>query len=128
MVVEVMAMDPLAANVSRQAIGEFDEGGSEDESEGIVRLVEMRISGQKADGVMVKLGFPFSRRVEARRFVGGIWAFWKDQINVQVLFSNPQFVHLLYKMRIGWASFSSLVFMPLQYEPGVTGCGKTLTI
>ncbi|XP_039033441.1 uncharacterized protein LOC120169347 [Hibiscus syriacus] len=39
----------------------------------IVCFVEPRISGRKADAFIASIGFPYSHRVEANGFSGGIW-------------------------------------------------------
>ncbi|XP_028763194.1 uncharacterized protein LOC114721533 [Neltuma alba] len=57
-------------------------------------LVEPRISGNRADTVMRKLGFSHWIRIEASGFAGGIWCLWNDaKIKVQYLSSNTQILH-----------------------------------
>ncbi|KAG8472266.1 hypothetical protein CXB51_034472 [Gossypium anomalum] len=51
----------------------------------IVILVETRVSGRKADCVVGKIGLPYSYRIEARGFAGGIWVMWQDSI-----YGSPQ--------------------------------------
>ncbi|KAH1130005.1 hypothetical protein J1N35_001383, partial [Gossypium stocksii] len=58
----------------------------------IVSLLAPRVSGVKADGIIVKLGFQFSHRVEAIGFSRGIWIGWKDSIHLEVVRSHPQFI------------------------------------
>ncbi|KAK9158230.1 hypothetical protein Scep_004804 [Stephania cephalantha] len=57
-------------------------------------LLETRISGDQADKVIRKLGFQKSHRIEARGFSGGIWVLWRPDIQVSILRSRWQFVHL----------------------------------
>ena len=57
----------------------------------IVSLFETRVSGETADRVIRKLGFPFSHRIEACGFSGGIWLLWKENISLTkrfILFSK----------------------------------------
>ncbi|KAG8503146.1 hypothetical protein CXB51_000967 [Gossypium anomalum] len=58
----------------------------------LISLLETRVSGEKANLVIAKLGFHNSHRVEAVDFSGGIWIGWKDSVSVEVLQSHPQFV------------------------------------
>ncbi|KAK8582503.1 hypothetical protein V6N13_069280 [Hibiscus sabdariffa] len=64
-----------------------------DHSPDIIGFVETRISGSTADRVIDALNFPYSFRVEAVGFSGGIWLCWHDHIDVEILFSHFQFVH-----------------------------------
>lgn len=60
----------------------------------ILVLVEPRIVGVQADKAIRRIGYPFSHRVEARGFSGGIWLLWKDKVNVEVLVNHRQFIHV----------------------------------
>ncbi|MBA0790878.1 hypothetical protein Gohar_015495 [Gossypium harknessii] len=51
-----------------------------------------RVSSDKVDLVIAKLGFQNSHHVEAVSFSGSIWIGWRDLISVEVLQSYPQFV------------------------------------
>ncbi|XP_031116601.1 uncharacterized protein LOC116020257 [Ipomoea triloba] len=57
-------------------------------------LMETKTSGDNADTVCCKLGFENWARVEALGFSGGIWVFWSDALQVEILTSHPQFVHM----------------------------------
>lgn len=57
-------------------------------------LMETKTSGDNADTVCCKLGFENWARVEALGFSGGIWVFWSDALQVEILTSQPQFVHM----------------------------------
>ncbi|KAK8586172.1 hypothetical protein V6N13_130694 [Hibiscus sabdariffa] len=59
----------------------------------VVVFVEPRISGKRADSVISSLGFPYSHRVEATGFAGGIWLAWYDTISVTVDITHFQFMH-----------------------------------
>ncbi|XP_012083819.1 uncharacterized protein LOC105643331 [Jatropha curcas] len=59
----------------------------------IVILLEPRISGEKADKVMKKIGYTHSHRVEATGFSGGIWIFWNNGWSVDILGNNSQWIH-----------------------------------
>ena len=60
----------------------------------IVVLFETRCSGGKADDFVKRSGFDRSHRIEARGFSRGIWVFWNDGIDVQIIENHKQFVHL----------------------------------
>ncbi|XP_019166615.1 PREDICTED: uncharacterized protein LOC109162348 [Ipomoea nil] len=57
-------------------------------------LFEPKVSGNHANAICSKLGFPNWIRVEAFGYSGGIWVFWKDSIHVSVFFTHPQFLLL----------------------------------
>lgn len=73
-------------------------------------LVETRIGGLVADKVIKKIGLPFSHRVEARGFSGGIWVLWKGNVDVVVEYNNFQFVHMRVKFSgmQDWVLFSGI--------------------
>ncbi|KAK5832488.1 hypothetical protein PVK06_016290 [Gossypium arboreum] len=58
----------------------------------LISLLETRVSGEKADLVIAKLGFNNSHHVEAVVFSRGIWIGWKYSVNMEVLQGHPQFV------------------------------------
>lgn len=60
----------------------------------MVALLETRINGNKADMVIVKLGFENSFIVKTNGFAGGFWILWNDNLKVEVLKAHTQFVHL----------------------------------
>ncbi|KAA3453866.1 reverse transcriptase [Gossypium australe] len=60
----------------------------------IICLVEPRVSGNKANLIIEKLGFSYSHRVEAVGFSGGIWVGWKDSIQIKIIQNHPQFILL----------------------------------
>ncbi|KAK8598873.1 hypothetical protein V6N13_076818 [Hibiscus sabdariffa] len=59
----------------------------------LVVFVEPCISGRRADSVIASLGFPYSHRVEAQGFSGGIWVAWFDSIRADIILNHFQFVH-----------------------------------
>ncbi|XP_039010567.1 uncharacterized protein LOC120139409 [Hibiscus syriacus] len=61
----------------------------------MVAILEPRISGDKADRVISKIGFSNSYRVETRGFSGGIWLLWDDSLSVDIVATHPQFIHAL---------------------------------
>lgn len=61
----------------------------------IVILVEPRISGKQADKAIRKINYPYSHRIEATGFSGGIWLLWKDDVNMKILHNHKQFMHAL---------------------------------
>lgn len=60
----------------------------------VMALLETRISGDKADRVVKKLGFNNWLRVEATGFAGEIWLLWnEDDIRVDYILSDIQILH-----------------------------------
>ncbi|XP_028783726.1 uncharacterized protein LOC114739817 [Neltuma alba] len=60
----------------------------------VLCLMETRISGTRAEGVIRKLGFSNWIRLEASGFAGGIWVLWnEDSMHVNYICSSTQFVH-----------------------------------
>lgn len=57
-------------------------------------LYETRISGEKADVVIGKLGFDHSFWVEAKGFSGGIWVLWNSGLMIDILRVHEQYIHL----------------------------------
>lgn len=80
-------------------------------------LFETRISydrADRADGVIAKIGFPNSFRVEAE-FAGGIWFCWTDNIIVDILEVHFQMIHVRVRNAQRSASFLfSAVYASLQ--------------
>ncbi|MBA0791030.1 hypothetical protein Gohar_015634, partial [Gossypium harknessii] len=58
----------------------------------IAVFLETRVSGPKADGIISKIGLDYSHRIKARGFAEGLWIFWKNSVQVQILQNDPQFV------------------------------------
>lgn len=58
----------------------------------IICLLELRVSMEKADSIIAKLGFRSSHRVEAIGYSRGIWLGWKDLVNVEVVQTHSQFI------------------------------------
>ncbi|KAK8692436.1 hypothetical protein V6N13_075895 [Hibiscus sabdariffa] len=59
----------------------------------VVVFVEPRISGWRADRIISALGFPYSHRVEALGFSGGIWLAWYDTVRIDILCNHFQYIH-----------------------------------
>lgn len=57
----------------------------------LVGLLEPRVSGSHIDDICKSFGFDQWLRIEAVGFSGGIWIFWNDELEVEVLHTNPQF-------------------------------------
>ncbi|XP_031131792.1 uncharacterized protein LOC116033172 [Ipomoea triloba] len=64
-------------------------------------LVETKTSGCNADSLCAKLGFDKWARVEALGFSGGIWILWSNSVQIEVLHSHPQFVHMAITDQLG---------------------------
>ncbi|KAJ8749949.1 hypothetical protein K2173_013864 [Erythroxylum novogranatense] len=76
----------------------------------LIALLETRISGKNADSVVAKLGYPYSHRVEANGFVGGIWILWDDYITVDIIFNHSQLIHARVK-QVNASSFCFITFV-----------------
>ncbi|XVF74117.1 hypothetical protein PTKIN_Ptkin13bG0034500 [Pterospermum kingtungense] len=68
----------------------------------ILGLLETRVSGTHADAICRKIGFASWMRIEAVGFSGGIWVFWKEVVELDILYTHPQFV--LFKVMDGIGS------------------------
>lgn len=76
----------------------------------IVSLLEPRISGDMANKVCQSLGFDNWIRVEAVGFSGGIWVLSKNNMHMDIITTNPQFVLAKVKQGMhGWF-FISFVY------------------
>ena len=60
----------------------------------VLGLVETRCSGSHADANFSKVSFDNWTRIEALGFRGGIWLFWKDHLNISIIRTHPQFIHV----------------------------------
>lgn len=58
----------------------------------IIGLLEPKLSGSKADEIIVKLGFHHSHRIEATGFSREIWIGWKETIHLEIIQNHPQFI------------------------------------
>ncbi|XP_019170571.1 PREDICTED: uncharacterized protein LOC109166142 [Ipomoea nil] len=60
----------------------------------ILCLLEPKVFGDHANEICFDLSFDHWIRVEAYGFSGGIWVFWKNEIQVRISRTHPQFVLL----------------------------------
>lgn len=60
----------------------------------ILSLMEPKVSGAQADEICLNVGFANWVRVEAFGFSDGIWIFWKEEVIVDIVCTNPQFILL----------------------------------
>lgn len=57
-------------------------------------LLETRVSGNKADRIVRKLGFNNWLRVEATGYAGGLWLLWNEwELDVMHIYSDTQILH-----------------------------------
>ncbi|MBA0725082.1 hypothetical protein Golax_021699 [Gossypium laxum] len=61
----------------------------------IVRLLELRVSGRKADEIIAKLGFQHSYQVEAIEFFGGFWLGWIISVRLEVGISMQFYLQVI---------------------------------
>ncbi|KAG8494050.1 hypothetical protein CXB51_011564 [Gossypium anomalum] len=97
-------------NASSKFIRVFHEYNREHKPD-LISLMETRVSGIKADSIIVKLSFQYSHRVEAVGFSGGIWIGWKESICVEILKNHSQFV----LVRISGTFFSKPLLVTFVY-------------
>lgn len=60
-------------------------------------LLETRVSGIRADGIIANLGYLNSFRVKANGFAGGIWVCWNEDLFVDILNIHSQVIHVKLK-------------------------------
>lgn len=61
----------------------------------LVAITEPKISGDNAPRTCRRLGFECWHREEAQGLSRGLWVLWnKSNFKIQVLVSNPQFIHM----------------------------------
>ena len=61
---------------------------------GNLGVTETKTSGQKADQICYQLGFDNWIRIKAHVLNGDIWVSWKETVEVQVIKTNAQFIHM----------------------------------
>lgn len=76
----------------------------------ILCLLETKTYGTNAYDICMKLGFDNWARVEVLGFRGGIWILWKEEVNMELLDSHPQFIHLEVKDQTRWPWNVSVVY------------------
>ncbi|TYH93863.1 hypothetical protein ES332_A12G002000v1 [Gossypium tomentosum] len=66
-----------------------------DMSLSLISFVYLRqINGCHVDGVISKLGYLNSCRIETNGFLSGIWILWNDNVHVKILGLNSQVIHM----------------------------------
>lgn len=80
----------------------------------LVVLVETKVSGVIAENVIRSIGLPFSHRVEAKQFSGGIWVLWNNSVEMVVKKNHFQFVYLKVKFAgmHEWVLFTGIYGSP----------------
>ncbi|KAK8646751.1 hypothetical protein V6N13_120528 [Hibiscus sabdariffa] len=77
----------------------------------VVVFMEPRICGKRADSIISALGFPYSYRIEADAFSGGIWVSWYDTVDVTVEITHFQFIHFsIYSKRDKTSLYATAVY------------------
>lgn len=66
---------------------------------------ETRVSGDRVDGIISKLGFDNSHRNEVVCFVGGIWVLWNDTVHVDIVDFHPQVITMKIRDSIRQSEF-----------------------
>lgn len=94
-------------------------------------LLETKMSGQGAGDVCFRLGFDHWIRVEAVGMSGGIWVLWKDELNITVIRTHPQFMLFnisdhkrnTWDMAVVYGSPSNMLRRKLWRDLRSTSCG-----
>ncbi|CAN1177927.1 LINE-1 retrotransposable element ORF2 protein [Linum perenne] len=74
-------------------------------------IVEPKISNDKADRVINKLGFPSHFRVDATGFKGGVWIAWHPTlVSFDIIQSGQQFIHVKGVLQDGSNYFITAVY------------------
>ncbi|MBA0819629.1 hypothetical protein Gohar_025672, partial [Gossypium harknessii] len=60
----------------------------------LISLFETHVSGQRVDGIIGKLGYQNSFKIEASVFFGGIWLIWNGNVDIEILYLYPQVIHM----------------------------------
>lgn len=76
----------------------------------IVGLLEPRTSGAAADKVCRSFGFDNWVRIEAMGFCGGIWVLWDNNLDMEVITTNPQFILCKVRKGVGEEAYISFVY------------------
>ncbi|KAK5772133.1 hypothetical protein PVK06_048404 [Gossypium arboreum] len=71
----------------------------------LICLFETRVSRARVDGIIAKLGYPNSLKVEANRFASGIWLCWNENILVDILEIHCYMIHSRIRSKQGPDSF-----------------------
>lgn len=66
--------------ILKEYIREFDPA--------LIVLMETIVSRVQANRVVHSIGWPYFYRIKAMGFSGGIWALWKDNVEVKVEINN----------------------------------------
>ncbi|PNX90011.1 hypothetical protein L195_g046134 [Trifolium pratense] len=84
----------------------------------VLVIIAPRISGDVADKVIKRLGFPNHFKVDAVGFSGGIWMLWSDStVKVDVIMSNSQLIRVQFSQVVGGSwNFSCIYGSPRSGE------------
>ncbi|KAK8609752.1 hypothetical protein V6N13_093166 [Hibiscus sabdariffa] len=84
-------------------------------------------SGSRATHVIATLGFPNSFRVEAAGFSGGLWLYWYNTVDIEVLVTHFQFIHCHMRCKSDNALFEATlvevgnIMMTIREWSGIVG-------
>lgn len=57
----------------------------------VLIILEPRVSGQRADNIIAKMGYGNSYRIEAEGFSSGIWLLWEENhVNIDIISTSNQ--------------------------------------
>lgn len=72
----------------------------------IICFVETRMSSEKADNIINRLGFDNSYRIKVVGFASGIWILWKDTVMIDVVDLHNQAITFNVRDRVGASDFT----------------------
>lgn len=74
-------------------------------------ILEPRISGERADKVIDKLGFDSFVKSDSVGFSGGIWCCWKQScFSIDIVSVHPQYIHLHIDPNVQGGWFLTIVY------------------
>lgn len=71
----------------------------------VMVIMEPKVSGQRVDSIISKLGFQNNFRVEAEGFSGGTWVLWEGDIVNDIINTSNQLIHSEVSFKEGRENF-----------------------
>ncbi|TYH49390.1 hypothetical protein ES332_D10G133200v1 [Gossypium tomentosum] len=71
----------------------------------VAAFLETRVSGLKANRIIARIVLDCSHRIKARGFARSLWVCWKNNVQVQILLNDPQFIHCHLGKKLGSINF-----------------------
>ncbi|MBA0696071.1 hypothetical protein Goari_002658 [Gossypium aridum] len=71
----------------------------------VAAFLEAQVSGLKANRIITRIVLDCSHRIKARGFARSSWVCWKNNVQVQILLNDPQFIHCYLGKKLGSINF-----------------------